>query len=269
MASVVCACYTRWASGSTPYHMNEGHSALLGLELLRRHAYRPEDLRPGESPYNLPRVRDLCRFTTHTPVDAGHDRFSYELCTTPPVERPAGRVATRGIRDAAAIGRAMGDLNMTRLALNLSEVVNGVARRHAELSAQMFPGYQVRAITNGVHPFTWTARRLSRALRPIRSGLVPRTGAPDCASIAFPDAAIAAAHAQAKQALIEKVHALCGVALDPKVPILGFARRMTAYKRPELLFSDLERLKAIAQHPLVPDRARQARRTRATRTASG
>lgn len=61
------------------YHMNEGHSALLGLELLRRHAYPPEDLQPGESRYDVPLVRELCRFTTHTPVDAGHDRFPYDL----------------------------------------------------------------------------------------------------------------------------------------------------------------------------------------------
>jgi len=49
------------------YHMNEGHSALLGLELLQAFAHPQEDLRPGESPYNLPRVRDMCNFTTHTP----------------------------------------------------------------------------------------------------------------------------------------------------------------------------------------------------------
>jgi starch phosphorylase len=134
---------------------------------------------------------------------------------------------------------------MTRLALNLSEVVNGVARRHAELSAQMFPGYQVRAITNGVHPFTWTAD----GFRELYDRYVPGwCHEPELLTRVdrIPDAAIAAAHGQAKQALIERVHALCGVSLHPKVPILGFARRMTAYKRPELLFSDLERLKAIA-----------------------
>jgi starch phosphorylase len=61
------------------YHMNEGHSALLGVELLRRYAYPPGDVREGEPRYDLPLVRELCRFTTHTPVEAGHDRFSYEL----------------------------------------------------------------------------------------------------------------------------------------------------------------------------------------------
>ena len=59
--------------------MNEGHSALLGLELMRRYTYSPEEVRPGESRFDIPRVRDLCSFTTHTPVEAGHDRFPYEL----------------------------------------------------------------------------------------------------------------------------------------------------------------------------------------------
>ncbi|MCW8830349.1 MAG: alpha-glucan family phosphorylase, partial [Gammaproteobacteria bacterium] len=57
------------------YHMNEGHSALLAVELLRRYAYPKEDVRAGETPYDIPRVRELCSFTTHTPVEAGHDRF--------------------------------------------------------------------------------------------------------------------------------------------------------------------------------------------------
>ena len=61
------------------YHMNEGHAALLGVELLRRYAYPEADLRAGETPYDVPRVRELCRFTTHTPVEAGHDHFQYPL----------------------------------------------------------------------------------------------------------------------------------------------------------------------------------------------
>lgn len=61
------------------YHMNEGHSALLALELLRESAYPAEDVHSGESPYDLPRVRERCNFTTHTPIEAGHDRFDYDL----------------------------------------------------------------------------------------------------------------------------------------------------------------------------------------------
>jgi glycogen phosphorylase len=136
---------------------------------------------------------------------------------------------------------------MTRLALNLSEYVNGVAKRHAEVSKTMFPGYRVHAITNGVHPFHWA----SDPFRALYDRYVPswchepeQLVRADCC---IPDDALLEAHAQAKQNLIERVRARTGSALDPKLPILGFARRMTAYKRPDLLFTDLERLKAIAR----------------------
>jgi len=227
------------------YHMNEGHSALLGLELLRRYAYPVQDLRPGDPPYDIPRVRDLCRFTTHTPVDAGHDRFSYDLVRRLLWNRESGGSQ---LLEFETLRRLAGEdqLNMTRLALNLSEFVNGVAMRHAEVSAKMFPGYQVRAITNGVHPFTWTAESFRRLYDRYVPGwchepeLLTRMDR-------IPDESILGAHAEAKHALIEKVRALCGVTLNPQVPILGFARRITAYKRPEMLFSDLERLRAIAR----------------------
>lgn len=236
------------------YHMNEGHSALLGVELLRRNAYAPEDVRPGEPAYDVPRVRRLCRFTTHTPVEAGHDRFSYDLiCRLFGSEMRADEVAD-GQPSAAsspmslALLRRLGGadmLNMTRLALNLSDFVNGVAKRHAELSRGMFPGYEVRAITNGVHPYTWTAESF-RALydRYVPGWLVEPEllGRAD----AIPVAALHAAHESAKRDLIERVGVLKGVRLDAAKPILGFARRMTAYKRPDLLFSDLERLRRIA-----------------------
>lgn len=228
------------------YHMNEGHSALLGLELLRRHARPTRGLRPGESPYELPRVRELCCFTTHTPVDAGHDRFSYEL-----VERMfygSSALAESEARELAMLRTLGGEdsLNMTQLALNLSEFVNGVARRHAEVSRRMFPGFQVRAVTNGVHPFTWSAP----SFRELYDHYIPGwCHEPELLVRAdrIPGAAILAAHARARQTLIDRVHASSGVELRAGVPILAFARRMTAYKRPDLIFSDLERLKEVAR----------------------
>jgi starch phosphorylase len=224
------------------YHMNEGHSALLGLELLRRHEYPPQDVRPGEPRYDLPGVRELCNFTTHTPVEVGHDRFSYDL-----VQRVLG--ATIDLTTIKGLAGEDG-LNMTRLALNLSEYVNGVAVRHAEVSNKMFPGYRVHAITNGVHPFTWT----SEPFRMLYDHYVPswchepeQLVRADCC---LPDGVIREAHQRAKQALIERVRTHTGVSLQPELPILGFARRMTAYKRPDLLFADLERLKGVARlHP--------------------
>lgn len=230
------------------YHMNEGHSALLGLELLRRHAYAPADLQAGESPYNLPQVRSLCCFTTHTPVEAGHDRFSYDL-----VRRVFDEVMQLGgFMDLATLKRLAGEdqLNMTRLGLNLSEYVNGVAERHAEVSRKMFPGYRVHAITNGVHPFTWVAESFRGLYDHYLPGWCHEPELMMRADCCIPEAAVWEAHVQTKQKLIDKVHAVSGMALQPTLPILGFARRMTAYKRPDLLFTDLERLKAIArQHP--------------------
>lgn len=247
----------------TAYHMNEGHSALLGVELMRRYAYPADDVRPGESPYDLPRVRDLCRFTTHTPVEAGHDRFSYDLVKrlfassvygydAHPVPKPGEPGTEHGPIDFGTLTALGGadTLNMTRLALSVSDFVNGVAKRHAEVSAKMYPGYQVRAITNGVHPYTWSAP----SFRELYDRCIPGwCHEPELLLRVhgIPEPDILEAHARAKRALVEKVRALTGVALDPGVATLGFARRMTAYKRPEMLFTDVARLKAIArQHPL-------------------
>lgn len=231
------------------YHMNEGHSALLGIELLRRYRHSRQNLQPGESPYDIPRVRELCCFTTHTPVEAGHDRFSYEL-----VQQIVGNAdGVEDFIDLVTLKRLAGEdqLNMTRLGLNLSEYVNGVAIKHAETSRKMFPGYQVHAITNGVHPFTWTAPSFRALYDHYLPGWCHEPELLVRADCCIPDAAVWAAHVQAKQALIDKVQSLTGTILQAKTPIFGFARRMTAYKRPDLLFSDLQRLKTIArQHPL-------------------
>jgi glyoxylase-like metal-dependent hydrolase (beta-lactamase superfamily II) len=137
-------------------------------------------------------------------------------------------------------------LNMTKLALNLSEHVNGVARRHAEVSRRIFPGYEVSAITNGVHPWTWACD----GLRALYDAHLPRwCHEPELLTRAgrIPDDALQQAHTAAKDALLAYIRSIDGPALDAGLPVIGFARRMTAYKRPDLLFSDLERLKRIAR----------------------
>jgi starch phosphorylase len=229
------------------YHMNEGHSALLGIELLRRRAYLPvgpgpAGPAPGKSTYDIPSVRALCRFTTHTPLEVAHDHFSYDLVSR----------LFDDLVDPQTLRSLAGEdsLNTTRLALNLSEFVNGVGPRHAEVARQMYPGYQVRAISNGVHPHTWAAS----SFHDLYNRYVPGwCHEPELLMRAYsiPDVEIAQAHAAAKRTLIERVRTLTGVGLDPKVAIIGFARRMTAYKRPDLLFSNLDRLRSIARtHPL-------------------
>lgn len=221
------------------YHMNEGHSALLAVELLRRYSYPAEDMRPGESPYNIPRVREQCSFTTHTPVEAGHDRFGYDL-----VQQVVGEPVAMSMLKQLGGEDA---LNMTRLALNLSEYVNGVAKRHAEVSRGMFPGYRVHAVTNGVHPFTWTSEPFRKLYDRYLPGWCHEPELLIRADCCISDDEVWEAHRQAKQALIDCVRRLTGASLDLEKPILGFARRMTAYKRPDLLFSDMQRLKAIAR----------------------
>ena len=222
-------------------HMNEGHAALLALDLLRRYPRQPDQVAPGMLNYRLTPVRETCIFTTHTPVEAGHDRFDYGLFE----QVLHGYVETDQVRRLAG----QDALNMTRLALNLSGFVNGVAERHAETTTRMFPGYDIRAITNGVHLPTWA----HPAMRELFNRHFPSWAhEPEMMVRAdqLPAADVWEAHRRAKADLIDEVRARTGVALDPAVPLIGFARRMTAYKRPDLLFTDLDRLRRIhARHP--------------------
>jgi starch phosphorylase len=224
------------------YHLNEGHAALLTLDLLNRSRVAPEDLAPGEEPYDIPEVRSRCVFTTHTPVEAGLDRFAYDL-----FER-----LLPDFVDLAALQRLAGGdrLNMTRLALNLSDYVNGVARRHAETTEHMFPGYRIHAITNGVHLGTWTHPAFAK----LYTANFPRwQHEPEILVrvLQLPDDVVWECHSTAKDDLIQLVKSATGRTLDPAVFTLGFARRMTGYKRPLLLFEELDRLTAIAdRHPM-------------------
>jgi glycogen phosphorylase len=219
------------------YHMNEGHAAFLTLELLRRHR-RPERFLddPLEPLYDETPVMESCIFTTHTPVEAGHDKFSYE-----DVAQVLGDFV-----EATELRRYAGDdaCNMTQLALKLSGFINGVAPRHAETTRRMFPGYHVQAISNGVHPATWTHPAFAR----LYDSEFPRWAhEPEILARAdqLDDERVWQAHDAAKRDLIALVKARTNKEFDPAIPVLGFARRMTGYKRPELLFADLERLRKI------------------------
>ena len=223
------------------YHLNEGHAALLTIALLRRFARPPSHVGHGESPYDVDRVLERCVFTTHTPVESGHDRFAYDL-----VEQVLGDFI-----DIGELKKFAGTdvCNMTRLALNLSGYINGVARRHAETAEHMFPGYQIHAVTNGIHVGTWTHVSFAR----LYQTLFPHWWhEPEVLVRAdqIPDNDVWQAHSEAKAGLLDIVKQRTGVALDPEVMLIGFARRMTSYKRPDLLFADIERLRAINRaHP--------------------
>lgn len=217
------------------FHMNEGHASLLTLELLNEKADKPDsraiDLDDVEA------VHDLCVFTTHTPVPAGHDQFPIDL-----VRRV---VAHPLISRMEEVFCPLGNLNMTHLALNLSRYVNGVAKKHGEVSRHMFAPYQVDSITNGVHLATWA----SEPFRQLFDKYIPGwTEDPFSLryALSIPNAAIWDAHRSAKLKLLRYINGETNVGMDLNLLTLGFARRAATYKRPALLFEDTERLKKIA-----------------------
>jgi starch phosphorylase len=217
------------------YHMNEGHSALLVLGLLRRaDGGRLLPITPAARDT----VRQQCVYTTHTPVPAGHDQFPFDL---------ARQVLGANVADCLHSAECCLDrtLNMTYLGLYFSHYVNGVALRHGEISRDMFPNYPINSITNGVHAATWTAapqQRLFDRHFPEwrRDNFYLRY------ALNLPLGEVQAAHAESKRLLLAEVERRTGLHLDPHVLTLGYARRATGYKRADLLFTDLERLRRIA-----------------------
>jgi starch phosphorylase len=217
------------------YHMNEGHSALLALALLEEYTQKSGLTTPTEVEKEA--VRRQCVFTTHTPVPAGHDKFSLSLARQVLGENRANTLTSA---DCCMDGM----LNMTYLALSLSSYINGVAMRHGQISRDMYPSYPINSITNGVHAVTWTAvpfqRLYDRYIPEWRNDHLYLRYA-----ISIPLDEIQQAHAEAKRVLVAEVDRRTGIHLDPTIITLGFARRASTYKRADLLLSDLDRLKRI------------------------
>ena len=219
------------------YHMNEGHAALLTLALLEAQLGGGPLNRVTE--FDVAAVRQKCVFTTHTPVPAGHDRFSREQAI-----RILGGERTARLESLGCCHENM--LNMTYVALRFSRYVNGVALQHGNVSREMFPEYQIDAITNGVHAPTWVSEPFQELLDKNiqhwrRDNLYLRN------AIEIPLQEVIAAHCQSKETLLAEVASRTGLVLNPKVLTLGFARRAATYKRADLLFTDPERLLKIAQ----------------------
>jgi starch phosphorylase len=217
------------------YHMNEGHSSLLTLELLDEEAQLAGRQVPNRD--DVQTVREKCVFTTHTPVVAGHDQFSMAL-----VHQILGRQEVEEMKDVFCCGEL---LNMTFLALNLSHYVNGVAKKHGEISRLMFASYNIDAITNGVHASTWAVDPLAD----LYDRYIPGWRQDNFSlryALSIPKSDIWQAHAEAKKSLIQYVNSATNTGMDVDPFTVGFARRAATYKRADLLFSDIERLEAIA-----------------------
>ncbi len=244
----------------TRFHMNEGHAALLSLQLLTDEAEKAgrESIRKED----IEKVRSKCVFTTHTPVPAGHDRFPMEYLTRvfpgqteflDLKDSTSADLLKRvlqadqnfpGLQEAARRGAS---LNMTQLALGLSTYVNGVAKQHGETSRQMFPEVPIEAITNGVHAGTWT----SASFQQLFDRYVPSWREDNYSlrgALGLPAEEVWAAHLIAKHDLLETVREKTGLKFDPEVFTIGFARRATGYKRADLILSDLDRLRQIAKN---------------------
>ena len=219
------------------YHMNEGHAAFLTLELLHKFKKDIESVWDESRIWDTESVKDLCVFTTHTPLEAGHDKFSYDL-----YNRILGEYFPEKILKKLA---GENKINMTLLGFNLSNYVNGVAKKHGEVSKSMFPGYIINAITNGVHSYTWTCSEMKKVFDKYLPGwanepeIFVRVGA-------IPDDELWNAHMEAKKKLVYYVNSISDANMDAGTLTIGFARRATAYKRADLLFTDIERLEKIA-----------------------
>jgi starch phosphorylase len=220
------------------YHMNEGHSALVTLALLEEQTWgrRLQTIKQAEREA----VSRHCVFTTHTPLAAGHDEFPIGL-----VREALGDERTDFLIESQCCGN--GALSMTSLALSFSRYINGVSMRHEEVARNTFLNHHIDAITNGVHAVTWT----SPPFRELYDRHIPQWRRDNLYlkyAIRIPLDEIRTAHAQAKQELLTEVERRTGSHLDPQVMTIGFARRAAEYKRHDLLYHDLERLRLLVQH---------------------
>jgi starch phosphorylase len=257
------------------WHLNEGHSALLGLRRIGRM------LRDGASfDEALRRVASSAVFTTHTPVPAGHETFEVAL-----VRRYLeGWARGQGldIERLLALGRADGAdgwFNLTVLALRTSDRANAVSRLHGEVSREMWRGLIERegrppfeVITNGVHPPSWVGPEIAELVRKhAGSGfdpVLPEAGLGEALE-SIADYELWTAHGQQKQRLLTVMRELAlgqfarhgsspdelrrvEELLDPEALTIGFARRFATYKRADLLLLNLERLSGILSSPERP-----------------
>jgi starch phosphorylase len=263
------------------FHLNEGHSAFLTLEMARQLIER-EGVRFAEA---TNRVRERCVLTTHTPVAAGHDEFEASL-----VQKCFGNWPETGLglprEEFLRLGRVNGNSNesfgLTPLALRMCRSTNGVSRKHGEVSRRlwqkMWPDrgaseVPITSVTNGVHPATWVAPLLRR-LYEQRVGEDWIERARDAGVWAYgvekiSDEELWQAHVLLKQRLVafirdhsfdarlargesEDYIEAARTMFDPEILTIGFARRVAGYKRWDLLLSDRDQLTDLINDPERP-----------------
>ncbi|HEX9563508.1 MAG TPA: alpha-glucan family phosphorylase [Gemmatimonadaceae bacterium] len=260
------------------WHANEGHAAFMMVE-------RARELTVKGVPFDdaVREIRARSVFTTHTPVPAGHDTFTFEdleRCSGPMWEELG--ISRETFFDIGTHPtEEPGHFHMTVAALRFSRHVNGVSRRHGEVSRQIWSPLwpdrdadrvPIGQITNGVHAETWMAREIADLLDAhLGSDWWDRMTDPATWEPVrdLDDATLWAAHTALKTALMsfireearrrwarhwrEATHVVgAGTLLSPDALTIGFARRFATYKRADLMFRDLDRLRALLVDPVRP-----------------
>lgn len=203
-------------------HLNEGHCAFAALEMLNQGWTRQE-------------LKDRSLFTTHTPVPAGHDRFSWQE-----MEAVVGELLPDDAQQLAGLDRA----SMSHLAIGLCGSANAVSNLNAHVASGMFPEYHIQPITNGAHHITWTSGPMAELYDEQISGwrkdplLLSHAGH-------IPTPELIMARSKSRAILRDIVQSMSGVKLHEDRLTIGFARRFATYKRADLVFHDLERLRQI------------------------
>ncbi len=260
------------------WHMNEGHSAFLGLERLRE--YMAGGMAMDKA---IEQIRKTNVFTTHTPVPAGNDEFAISL-----IERYFStmwqemKLTREKFIELGHCVRSFGEtFSMPVLAIHLSEQVNAVSELHGRVTRKMWQflwpdktedEVPITYVTNGVHTATWLARRM-RVLFDYYLGKdwMERVDEPETWDRVedIPDAELWEVRMELKRKLIsyvkenartqwmhEGIHPIqaiaSGVLLAPNALTIGFARRFAPYKRANLILHDLDRLINLINRPNRP-----------------
>jgi len=262
------------------FHMNEGHAAFLTLELMREKMAAGATLEEATT-----KTRQECIFTTHTPVEAGHDRFTSDL-----IQYAAHKFSSDlGLKHDAFMdlgrvqaGNAQEPFCMTVLALKHSRAANGVSELHGQISRQMWQGLYpdrpvdevpIGHITNGIHVAGWMKGPLRRFFRSkLGEGWDRDLNSPlfwqRLEDIDFvSDEELWALRANLRRELIEFARRRLLIQsqhlyrenfitydnlLNPDALTIGFARRFATYKRAPLVFQQFERVVRLAKDQQRP-----------------
>lgn len=262
------------------YHLNEGHAAFTGFERLREYIQ--------ERNMTFPEAREIVRstslFTTHTPVPAGHDSFNENMMRTYLSHYPDRLTITWN--KLMNLGRVKHDevnekFSMSVLAVNLSQEVNGVSNLHGSVSRNMFAGMwngympeelHIGHVTNGVHLSTWLSdnwrelykkefgddflerqedRKLWHKIHDVKDETIWKLRNEERKQLV---GYIRRRLSRASERLLEDPKLVMEIseAINEKTLTIGFARRFATYKRSNLLFADIERLKKLVNNPEMP-----------------